>query len=259
MSAHGLQQEIIINEHIKKTASLHAGRDALHIISEAFELNTDRSKHYCLLSAPVQMTLDDLLQNAKAHDASLDLTILRVVIHRLLLALSYLHDEAGVLHTDLKPDNIFLSLKDYAALSKFEDEERRCPSFRKNIDERLSIYQSRAMPLPKEAGVFQLGDFGQAIVVDKHPTCMQDIQPPLYRAPEVVMRTQWSLKADVWNLGCLVRTNHPILDSTNFVRSGTWFRVSTSSRMLLTQKASTSIVIISLVWSLCLGTRQKNS
>ncbi|QQK47525.1 protein kinase [Penicillium digitatum] len=71
-----------------------------------------------------------------------------MTLRRLLLALDYLHTEMNITHTDLKTDNVMLSLEDTTMLADFADEEIRQPSPRKIIDQSRTIYQSRKFRRP---------------------------------------------------------------------------------------------------------------
>ncbi len=48
-------------------------------------------------------------------------------------------------------------------------------------------------------------DFGEAFLHGQH----RQIRCPLvFRAPEAILNTQRDLQADIWSLGCTVRTSH---------------------------------------------------
>ncbi|TWU74168.1 hypothetical protein ED733_000552 [Metarhizium rileyi] len=47
-----------------------------------------------------------------------------------------------------------------------------------------------------------LADFGTASWFDKHLTDW--IQPPMLRAPEVILEAKWDCKVDIWNLGLII-------------------------------------------------------
>jgi hypothetical protein len=32
----------------------------------------------------------------------------------------------------------------------------------------------------------------------------RDVQPDLYRAPEMILEIPWSYQIDIWNVGCMV-------------------------------------------------------
>ena len=94
-----------------------------------------------------------------------------------------------------------LAVEDETILSAFEKNELESPSPRKIDGERI-IYKSRKLPVPKIHGRPVLSDFGEARTGST--TYHEDIQPYLYRAPEVLLRMKWDDKVDIWNVGVLV-------------------------------------------------------
>lgn len=56
--------------------------------------------------------------------------------------------------------------------------------------------------MPKKLGAPVLSDFGSAVYGDQEH--MEDVQPNIYRAPEVILEVPWSYKIDIWNVGCMV-------------------------------------------------------
>ena len=106
---------------------------------------------------------------------------------------------------DLKSDNILLGFEDPSVIEDSVQKQAEISAPPKVKDGR-SIFLSRTnfgrlksfRILPK------LGDFGLAQPGDGSEALRYPIQPPLYRAPEVLLGTGWSYKADIWNLGVLV-------------------------------------------------------
>ncbi len=47
-----------------------------------------------------------------------------------------------------------------------------------------------------------LSDFGSAVRGDEKRS--HDAQPNVYRCPEVMLKTEWSYPADIWNFGAMV-------------------------------------------------------
>lgn len=78
----------------------------------------------------------------------------------------------------------------------------RNPSARKTDGDRI-IYESRGLRLPKKSGRPILCDFGEA----RHgqTSYSDDIQPYVYRAPEVLLDIPWAYEVDIWNVGVMVR------------------------------------------------------
>jgi serine/threonine protein kinase len=94
-------------------------------------------------------------------------------------------------------------IEDDSVFSAFEEQELRDPSPRKVVDGERTIYMSRELRMPKNWGAPVLCDFGSAVVGDREHS--EDVQPDIYRAPEVILEAPWSYEVDIWNTGCMVR------------------------------------------------------
>ncbi|XP_034530937.1 homeodomain-interacting protein kinase 1-like isoform X2 [Notolabrus celidotus] len=118
----------------------------------------------CLAFEMLQMNLYDLLSN---HDwESMFLNEIRPMAKQLFVALDALKT-LGILHTDIKPDNILVI---------------------NELDQALRI---------------KLIDFGEAIPASKVQPGME-IQPLGYRAPEVALGLEITEAIDVWGVGCVL-------------------------------------------------------
>ncbi|KAE8367913.1 kinase-like domain-containing protein [Aspergillus caelatus] len=102
--------------------------------------------------------------------------------------------------TNIQGKNIMMAVEDTAILANFEEEEKSSPSPRKVVGDRV-IYASRKLRKTKQHGQPTLCDFGQARRGSN--TYCGDIQPYIYRAPEVLLRMPWNEKVDIWNVGVL--------------------------------------------------------
>ncbi|KAM3541538.1 hypothetical protein ARSEF1564_005531 [Beauveria bassiana] len=56
--------------------------------------------------------------------------------------------------------------------------------------------------MPKDLGTPVLCDFGSA--VDGGVDHLEDVQPNIYRAPEVILEVPWTYSVDIWNVGCMI-------------------------------------------------------
>lgn len=77
----------------------------------------------------------------------------------------------------------------------------RSPSPRKFVNG-VPLYASRRFGKPKTFGRVVLGDFGAA--VDGEVQRCHSAQPNIYKAPELLVRADWSYPVDIWNVGVLV-------------------------------------------------------
>ncbi|KAL4934867.1 hypothetical protein BDV06DRAFT_217829 [Aspergillus oleicola] len=192
-------REIEIYNHLKTIQSDHAGTLCLRPLIEIFQAQSpDRhSVHNCLVHPPLGISLDQL--TSLLPEGVMSSAMVRTTVRNILAALDFLHTEAGVIHTDLQPNNILLGIKDDSILSNFEQAEFEAPVPRKSFEDR-TIYLSR--PLPISYGTPILCDLGEArLGTDQQ---QGDIMPDIYRAPEVILNMSWDYKVDIWNVGMVV-------------------------------------------------------
>lgn len=180
----------------------HPGRYSIRRAFEFFRLEGPYGTHQCLVLQPMQRSLQSLLDSSSGH---LTLPMLRQLVRSVLLALDFHHTKTHITHTDLKPDNIMFSLPDLRVLNALVELEKQYPSVQKQIDDDLTIYQSRPVPF---LGLIDLGsatlcDFSVAFRGHSFDVPVM-IQPHIMRAPEIMMQMRWGHPIDIWNLGCLV-------------------------------------------------------
>lgn len=97
-----------------------------------------------------------------------------------------------------------LEIEDTSVLSAFEEDERTHPAPRKVIDSGRTIYASRKFRHPKghSFGQLVLCDLGEARIGPSFP--YTNIQPDLYKAPEMLFMLDWNQSVDIWNVACVV-------------------------------------------------------
>ncbi|GAB7357326.1 hypothetical protein MBLNU459_g8284t2 [Dothideomycetes sp. NU459] len=96
--------------------------------------------------------------------------------------------------------NIHMRVEDESILEYFEQQELEHPSARKVDGDRI-VYESRGLRMPSKSGRPILCDFGEARYGEE--SYQDDIQPYVYRAPEVLLDIPWTHKVDIWNLGVM--------------------------------------------------------
>ncbi|OGM49561.1 protein kinase domain protein [Aspergillus bombycis] len=196
-------RELRVYEHLANVDSPHPGQLLIRELYDSFNLQGAWGTHRCLVLQPMDMTL---LEMMAMNPRPFDLPLLRMTVRRLLLALDFLHAEAEVIHTDLKTDNLMLSLEDNSMLGDFVTAESETPSPQKLIDQSRIIYSSRKFRRPTEArnyGLPVLCDFGEARIGETQESG-PFVQPRIYRAPEVIFEMPWGSAIDIWNLAGLI-------------------------------------------------------
>ncbi|XP_023246604.1 homeodomain-interacting protein kinase 2-like [Copidosoma floridanum] len=132
-------------------------------IVRAYEFFQHKS-HPCLVFEILEQSLYDFM---KQHRFSpLPLECIRPILQQVLTALLKLK-QLGLIHTDLKPDNIML------------------------VDPIRQPYRIKVI------------DFGSACHISK-AVCNSYVQTRYYRAPEIILGLPFSEAIDMWSLGCVV-------------------------------------------------------
>ncbi|TBU34891.1 kinase-like protein [Dichomitus squalens] len=118
------RDEIKLLRQVMDANISHPGRH--HVVSflDHFEHPTPDDNHICLVFEPLGENLLALIERHKKTGVAVDLV--RVIAKQLLLGLQYLHDECDLVHTDIKPENILISIPDVEA--HIQDELSRSPS-----------------------------------------------------------------------------------------------------------------------------------
>ncbi|KAG8626011.1 hypothetical protein KVT40_006412 [Elsinoe batatas] len=189
-----VHRELPIYEHINSVKCEHPGRDRVRALLDSFEVSGPYGKHICLIHQPMGMSLEEMrsLIDAKVIDDY----ILRWVFRAVHLGMKFLHEEAGIIHTDLQPNNILLGMHDSAILVDVARNEVEKPSPRKLLEDR-TIYLSRLLRITH--GTPCISDLSEARFGNATHTDL--VMPNVYRAPEVILGMPWSYPIDVWSFG----------------------------------------------------------
>ncbi|KAB8276598.1 kinase-like domain-containing protein [Aspergillus minisclerotigenes] len=186
-SAEG-QRETEIYHHLNSLNTVdHAGVKLIRKALDSFQITSAEGNFGCLVHPPLGMSLYDFRTQLRAK--VLPEKIVKLTLVHLLLALDYLHVEAGIVHTDIQEKNIMMAIEDTAILTNFGEEEKSSPSPRTVVGDRM-IYASRKLRKTKQHGRPTLCDLAR-------------LGPYIYRAPEVLLRMPWNEKVDIWNVGLL--------------------------------------------------------
>ncbi|KAK7528433.1 kinase-like domain-containing protein [Phyllosticta citriasiana] len=195
-----LDNELNVYERIESAAKDHPGRSAVRSLLDSFDVDGPQGRHRCLVHPPLWESVLDIRHRNPVR--RLPEPVVAFLLKRLFQALDFLHTECHVAHTDIKEANMLLGA-DSSVLRDFEQEELEEPCPRKEVDGR-TIYLSRELNTPKDFGAPVLCDLGSAVPLDDGAEHREDIQPNVYRAPEVILDIPWTYSVDIWNAGCMV-------------------------------------------------------
>ncbi|KAI5196597.1 hypothetical protein E4T39_07725 [Aureobasidium subglaciale] len=191
--------ELETYKRIENAPQHHPGRTAIRTLLDYFEVQGPKGSHRCLVHPALWESILDLKHRNPIQ--RLPATVVASILKRLFDALDLLHNECRVAHTDIKEANIMLGADD-SVLADFEREQLENPCPRKELPEG-TIYQSRELNMPRAIGEPMLCDFGSAVPLDDEVEHREDIQPNIYRAPEIILDIPWSYSVDIWNVGCV--------------------------------------------------------
>ncbi|VAI20917.1 unnamed protein product [Triticum turgidum subsp. durum] len=187
-------------------------------------------KHICLVT---EFLGDSLLRLIRYNrNKGIGLSRVREICRSVLTGLDYMHRELGIIHTDLKPENVLLvstinPSKDPVRsrltpiLKRPEGNQYRTPpisfsekmlktrarrAVAKILQRRVSLGGFTA-DMVKERSLdgismkCKIVDFGNACWADQQGDGV--IQTRQYRAPEVIIGSGYSYSADMWSFACM--------------------------------------------------------
>ncbi|AEO68227.1 uncharacterized protein THITE_2117654 [Thermothielavioides terrestris NRRL 8126] len=181
-------------------------RYVCHLVDD-FEHNGPNGTHVCLVFELMGETLRSF--GAWFKESMIPYPVMRRFAIQLLLALDFAH-EHNVIHTDIKPDNIFVKFRDPSLIESKYLASVPVPQQNK-AEERYSPIPSRPLRYfyfneedSRRVVEFDiaLGDWGVSSWITHHLT--ERIQPVALRAPEVLIGAPWDQSTDLWNLGALL-------------------------------------------------------
>ncbi|KAF9472717.1 kinase-like protein [Pholiota conissans] len=204
-----LAHELDVLRRINKNdAKTYPGRKHVATLLDDFTIADHHGPHLCL----VFEALGDFKGSVYPSGTRLPLAAIKSIARQLLLALDFLHRDRKIVHTDLKPENLLLSLPDaeqviqryLAEVSTLESSTSAGAMSGSSIPVVLSHPLIPFGPGDTVSANFeiQLADFGTAAMVDGQHA--DTIQPVALRAPEVIIGTGWGTSVDIWSLGWLL-------------------------------------------------------
>ena len=137
----------------------------------------EHENHVCMVFDLLSQSLFDFFKDNEYTPFCL--AHIRAFAVQLLGAVSYLH-QMGIIHTDLKPENLMLESNNYQ-----ECRLNATRTYRRLNDTQLMLI-----------------DFGSAICEQDHHSAV--VSTRHYRAPEIILGIDWSFPCDVWSIGCIL-------------------------------------------------------
>ena len=141
------------------------GDDHVVNLMDDFVHHGPHGEHVCMV---FEVLGENLLKVIKRYEhRGLPVNMVKRIVKQVLMGLDLLHRRCGIIHTDLKPENVLLSREG----------------------------------LTSEGITVKIADLGNACWTHKHFT--SDIQTRQYRAPEVILGIYYDCSVDIWSLACM--------------------------------------------------------
>ncbi|KAJ5781203.1 hypothetical protein N7457_006363 [Penicillium paradoxum] len=193
--------------HLREGDRDQLGYDQICHLLDDFEHCGPNGTHVCFVFELMGETLRSF--GAWFIESRLPNPVIRKFTIQLLLALDYAHDH-NVVHTDIKPDNIFVKFRDFSLIESgylkdvgIPQQDRSEEQYKVIISTPLRRYYFKEADSRRVAEFdITLGDWGVSSWIDRHLS--ENIQPVALRSPEVLIKAPWDASTDWWNLGCIL-------------------------------------------------------
>ncbi|XP_047459607.1 SRSF protein kinase 3 [Mugil cephalus] len=120
------------------------------------------------------------------------------ILTQVLQGLDYLHTQCKIIHTDVKPENILLCLKEQSHKAPAGGSTSSSVLIGK---EAKSTEREQLNPHSLKEIAVKIGDLGSSCWVYKHFS--EEIQTRQYRSLEVLLGSEYGPPADMWSVACM--------------------------------------------------------
>lgn len=179
------------------------GGECVVELKGSFALNGPQGKQVCLALEPLGPSLLDLVIDHSYGGCRL--SVVAHIMRDVLAGLDFLHTQCKIIHTDVKPENVLLTIPPAGGRESASDwwaSNRECVGGAggKAATQRLRMGWSSKWSTPNHFRA-KLVDLGNACPEARPFT--DDIQTIEYRCPEVVLGAGFNSKADLWSAACM--------------------------------------------------------
>lgn len=133
--------EVKILSAINDGDNLHPGKKHLVKLLDHFVIKGPNGSHVCMVLEVLGENMLNLIKKFKNYQkekhmdqvfGGLPLPLVKHITKQLLLLIDYLHKECGLIHTDIKPENVLIEIKDVEKFLQKIDREEHAKRASKN-------------------------------------------------------------------------------------------------------------------------------
>lgn len=188
----------------------HPNSSSVVILLDSFKLEGPNGTHVCMVFEVLGANLLKLIRKSKHRGLPVDLV--KSIARQVLQGLDLLHKQCGIIHTDLKPENVLVCLSP-AEIQTLAALDEPSPTSDYDIVNAMDEVQlsSSSVGCKTETSLYDLNpselkvkiaDLGNACWVNRHFT--SDIQTRQYRAPEIILGHSYDTAVDIWSAACMI-------------------------------------------------------
>ena len=139
--------EIKLLNKIVQAKPNHPGRKHVVSLLDSFEHKGPNGVHVCMVFEVLGENLLGLIK--RWNHRGIPMPLVKQITKQVLLGLDYLHRECGIIHTDLKPENVLIEIGDVEQIVKtFVKEDKASKEDNRNGRRRRRTLITGSQPLP---------------------------------------------------------------------------------------------------------------
>ncbi|EXJ91233.1 CMGC/SRPK protein kinase [Capronia coronata CBS 617.96] len=156
--------EIKLLNRVNQANPSHPGRRYVVSLLDSFEHKGPNGVHVCMVFEVLGENLLGLIK--RWNHRGIPMPLVKQITKQVLLGLDYLHRECGIIHTDLKPENVLIEIGDVEQIVKafVKDEKESTKDDNRNgrRRRRTLITGSQPLPSPLNASFTNLDKIGNS-------------------------------------------------------------------------------------------------